>query len=77
MDIAVAFGKAVKIRRVEIGISQEELSAKAGFARSFMSGVERGTKAASINSVWRLAKALECLPSDLWKTAERLNDESR
>lgn len=76
MDIAVAFGKAVKIRRVELGVSQVELADKAGFARSFLSGVECGTKAASITSVWRLAQALRCNPSDLWLTAERLAEEA-
>lgn len=72
VDIAVAFGKAVKIRRVEVGISQEALADKADLARSFLSAVELGRKNASINSVWDLAKALDCKPSDLWLTAERL-----
>jgi transcriptional regulator with XRE-family HTH domain len=72
VEIAEAFGKAVKIRRVEIGISQEELAHKAEFARSFLSAIEMGHKGASVNSVWRVAKALGCFPSDLWLTAERL-----
>lgn len=75
MDIGEAFGKAVKIRRVEIGISQEELAHKAGFARSFLSAIELGRKGASIQSVWRLAQALDCQPSDLWLTAERLSQD--
>jgi len=73
MDIGEAFGKAVKIRRVEVGISQEALADKAGFARSFLSGIELGSKSATVNSVWRLAIALDCKPSDLWLTAERLH----
>lgn len=72
MDIEKAFGRAVKIRRVELDISQEELADKAGMARSFVSGIELGNKAASITSVWRLARALNCTPSDLWLNAERL-----
>ena len=76
MDIEVAFGKAVKIRRVEVGISQDALADKAGMARSFLSGIELGNKAASITSVWRLAQALDCKPSDLWLTAERLIQRS-
>lgn len=72
MEIGEAFGKAVKIRRVEIGISQEELAHKAEFARSFLSAIELGRKGASIQSVWRLAQALNCMPSQLWLTAERL-----
>lgn len=76
VDIAVAFGKAVKIRRVEVGISQEALADKAQVARSFLSGIELGTKMASIVSVWKLAQALGCMPSDLWLTAERLIKDS-
>lgn len=75
MEISVAFGKAVKIRRVEVGISQEALADKAELARSFLSGIELGTKMASITSVWKLAQALDCRPSDLWLTAERLMQE--
>jgi transcriptional regulator with XRE-family HTH domain len=72
VDISEAFGKAVKLRRVELDLSQETLADKADFARSFVSAVELGTKAASVTSVWRLAQALGCQPSDLWLTAERL-----
>lgn len=75
MDISIAFGKAVKIRRVEVGISQEALADKAGLARSFLSGIELGTKSPTVLSVWRLAEALDCHPSDLWLTAERLFQE--
>lgn len=66
----------MKIRRVEVGISQEALADKAGLARSFLSGIELGAKMASIISVWKLAQALDCRPSDLWLTAERLMQES-
>lgn len=72
MDMEIAFGKAVKIRRVELGISQVDLAEEGEFARSFLSGIERGTKAATTTTVWRLAQALKCNPSDLWLTAERL-----
>ncbi len=76
MDIAVAFGKAVKIKRVELGITQEALADTSGFSRRFLSGVEQGSKVASLKSVARLAQALSCRPSDLLLTAERLINES-
>lgn len=76
MEISVAFGKAVKIRRVEVGISQEVLADKADIARSFLSAIERGTKMPTITTVWKLAQAMDCKPSDLWLTAERLVQES-
>lgn len=75
VEISVAFGKAVKIRRVELGISQDELADRAGMARSFLSAIELGTKHPTTKSVWKLAEALNCMPSALWLTAERLLKE--
>ncbi|MFB2758498.1 helix-turn-helix domain-containing protein [Shewanella xiamenensis] len=75
LKMGMAFGRAVKLRRVEVGFNQEELADKAELARSFVSSVERGVakaSIASIASVWKLAQALNCHPSDLWITAERL-----
>ena len=72
MDIALAFGRAVKLKRVELDISQESLAYEAYMARSFLSGIERGVAKASIDSVWKLATALNCRPSDLWLEAERI-----
>ena len=72
MDVAFAFGLSVKLKRVELGMNQEALAFEAGMARSFVSGIERGTVKASIDSVWKLSQALRCRPSDLWLVAERL-----
>lgn len=72
LKISTAFGRAVKLRRVEIGLSQEELADKAELARSFVSGVERGVAKASIASVWKIAKAMNCNPSNIWAVAERI-----
>ncbi|TPD54904.1 MAG: XRE family transcriptional regulator [Thalassolituus maritimus] len=71
-DPSLAFGKAIKLRRVELDLSQEELAYRADLARSFVSGVERGAAKATTTSVWKLAVALECKPSDLWISAERM-----
>lgn len=72
MDVAEAFGRAIKARRAEMGMTQEDLADKGEVARSFVSGLERGEKAPTVKSVWKLAKALDCKPSDLWLTTERL-----
>lgn len=53
-------------------MTQEDLSHKGEVARSFVSGLERGEKAPTVNTVWKVARALDCSPSDLWLTAERL-----
>ncbi len=70
--IGQAFGTAVKLKRIEVGINQEELAYRAGLARSFVSGVERGVVKASTFSVWKISTALHCQPSDIWKKAENL-----
>ncbi len=70
--VSLAFGKAVKLRRVEVGYNQEELAFHSGLARSFVSGIERGVAKASTFSVWKIAKALNCQPSDIWLKAEGL-----
>lgn len=76
MDVAVAFGRAVKSRRAEQGMTQDDLVDRGEVARSFLSAVERGEKAPTVRTVWKLAKALNCNPSDLWLTTERLMDTS-
>ncbi|MBB5320979.1 helix-turn-helix domain-containing protein [Marinobacter oulmenensis] len=67
-----AFGRAVKLRRVEVGYTQEELAERAQLARSFVSGVERGTVKATVATVWKLAKGLHYSPSKLWAAAEEI-----
>lgn len=76
MDVAMAFGRAVKARRAECGLTQEALADKGDLGRAFLSAMERGEKAPTIKTVWKLAKALDCKPSDLWLTTERLMDSA-
>lgn len=70
MDIKTAFGKAVKVKRVENDMSQEELANGAEMARSFISRVERGAANPSVTSVEKIATTLKCKPSELWVKAE-------
>jgi len=74
-QVSIAFGKAIKIRRIELGISQESLAKGSGIARSFLSSIERGSKNASLQSIWKISVAMKCKPSDLFKVAERIYDE--
>jgi transcriptional regulator with XRE-family HTH domain len=71
IDFKTAFGMAVKVKRVEQRLSQEQLANGADMARSFISRVERGTANPSVSSVMKIADTLECLPSELWLRAEQ------
>lgn len=58
-DIKKFFGAAVRLRRDHLGISQEELAGRAGLHRTYISDVERGARNVSLESIHRLADALQ------------------
>jgi transcriptional regulator with XRE-family HTH domain len=59
------FGENVKRTREAQNLSQEELAHKAGLHRTQISLIERGGRAARLDTIERLAKALEIQPSKL------------
>ena len=58
-EIEEKFGERLKELRKERGLSQEFLSKKAGLDRTYEGKIERGQKSPSLNTIGRLAKALE------------------
>src|SRR5215216_4078334 len=68
-DVKATFGKAVKGKRIELGISQEELAHRAGLHRTYISDVERGTRNLSLESIEKLAGALELSLATLFARA--------
>ena len=65
-----AFGAAVRLRREELGISQEALGYKAHVHRTYVSDVERGARNPTVKVIWKLAVALDTEPSALFAIAE-------
>lgn len=65
LEILRRFGKRVRARRDVIGISQEELAARADLDRTYVGGIERGERNVSLVNINRLARALEVSPKDL------------
>lgn len=53
------FGRIIRTRRVEAGLSQEALAERAGLHRTYVGMLERGERAPTIVVVQQLAKALE------------------
>lgn len=64
-----ALGEAVRSARLARGISQEDLAARAGLDRSYMSSIERGAQNPGVVSVLRVAAALEMSASELFSMA--------
>lgn len=67
---ALAFGEAVRKRRFELGLSQEELANAAQIERSHMGKIERGEHLPNLILILRLAKALSIKPGTLVDRAE-------
>ena len=58
MDIAILVGRNVRALRRDAGVTQEELGFQAGFERSYISDLERGTRNPTIRALEKLASAL-------------------
>lgn len=65
-DIKKRFGRAIKRRRNELGISQEELAFKARLHRTYISDIERGTRNLSLENIEKLAESLDISVSALF-----------
>lgn len=57
--------KKVRLRRYELGLTQEQPAERADFHVNYIGGIERAERNASIESIVTLAKALEISPKDL------------
>lgn len=60
-----AVGRVIRKHRIQKGMTQELLSGFAGIARSHLSMIENGSKQANFETVWRIAVALNMMPSQL------------
>lgn len=71
MEPEVAFGRALRKLRKNREMSQEALAFEAGIERNYVSLLELGRNSASVNVIFKLAKALEVRPSQLIEAAEQ------
>lgn len=65
-----AFGVVISRLRVEKGLTQESLSGLAGIARSHLAALENGEKTVKLDTMWRIADALEVRPSEMIRMIE-------
>jgi transcriptional regulator with XRE-family HTH domain len=60
-------GKAIRRRRLALGLSQEKLAEKAELHWTYIGGIERGERNVSLMNIVRIAAALGVTASDLLK----------
>ena len=70
-DIRVRFGLAVRARREELGLTQEDLADKAGIHRTYLSDIERGSRNVSLLNIEQMARALTLSLGELFTRMER------
>ena len=63
-------GKAISKARQSKGITQEVLSGLADIGRTHLSAIERGERKPTLETLWRIASALNMRPSDLVRKIE-------
>lgn len=61
------FGARVRDLRKDAGLSQEKFAELAQLHRTYISGVERGERNASLSSISRIANALNISLSELFE----------
>jgi CheY-like chemotaxis protein len=68
-DLRALLGATIKSDRSALGISQEELAYRAGLHRTYISDLERGARNPSIQSIEKIASALQISVSMLFEQA--------
>lgn len=73
MEIAEAFGVAVREERKKLGISQEKFGELVGVHRTYVGMIERGEKNITLSNILKVSRALGMTASELLRlTEERL-----
>jgi transcriptional regulator with XRE-family HTH domain len=65
-----SLGLALRNIRQTLNLSQEELGDRCGLDRTYVSGIERGLRNPTVQTLWALAAGLNIQPSELLKIAE-------
>lgn len=76
-DLARRFGQNIFMIRRRAGLSQEELAFRSSLHRNEIGKLERGDRIPRIDTVIRLAGALEVPPADLLKGMAWVTPPSR
>lgn len=64
-DATAEFGKRVRQRRNDLGLTQEDLAHRAGLHWTFIGQVERGRRNITLHNILKLAAALQIDASSL------------
>mgnify|MGYP000935140633 CR=1 FL=1 len=66
-----AFSVAIKLRRLELQLTQEDLAGRIEIDRPYITALEAGTKQPTISVLWRIARGLDLTVSELAVLVDR------
>jgi transcriptional regulator with XRE-family HTH domain len=69
LQVSTEFGKAVRMLRLEKGLSQQQLADACGLDLSYIGQIERGKRNPTLGVMHGIAKVLKTKVSDLLKMA--------
>lgn len=70
MEKQTTFGQRVRELRESKSWSQEYFAEVSGLHRTYISGIERGTRNPTLTVIWQIANALEVRPGELFVREE-------
>ena len=71
MVSAAMVGQVIQSYRLRKGMSQEVLSGLAGLDRTHYSKIERGLRSPTLDTLFKIAQALDIPPSDIVRQIEQ------
>lgn len=64
-DLELRFGRHLRSRREQAGLTQDALAREANLSRTSVVNIEQGRQGVSLATLYRLASALNCPPAAL------------
>jgi transcriptional regulator with XRE-family HTH domain len=74
-QVFVRLGKAIRLRRKELKLTQREFAELSGLHRTYLSNVEQGSRNLSVLTLMRIAGALKTSSIALLTAAETLPEQ--
>ena len=71
--ILVSFGNTIRALRAKKNLSQKELAERSGLDTSYISGIERGVRNASLKSLEKVAMGRGCPIAETFKDLDSLD----
>lgn len=66
-EVLIKFGNKVREERLSLGLSQEELAARAGVHRTYIGMIERAEKNITLTNIEKITKAFKLSIDEIMK----------